>query len=379
MANQYVDISTTGWLQRIINSFMGILFGLALFVGAFVLLYWNEGRFDLSQDAKKAVQVEAIQPPDASLNGKLIAVIGQITSQEMLGDGLYLKPANILAVNRKVEIYEWNEKQQSHSNTNIGGSQTTNTTYTYNLEWTDFPHDSTQFKYPAGHENPAKTIEDTTARVNSAQIGNYSIDMQTIDLPPLMKVSLTPDIVKITPPSAIASPDYIYMGHGTLTTPQLGDMRISYTDLLNNTYLTAMGSQNNTMISSYYDSGGHKLYRLFQGSLGDAVSTLHKEYKLWIWIFRGVGFLMMWFGLMMFFGPISVILDVLPVFGGISRGAIGALTFIPSVVLTAITILVSMILHNVVYLIGAVIIAFLIFMVFANSRQISTGSTSTKR
>lgn len=377
MPDQIVETSTTGWLQRILNSFFGILIGLALFIGSFVVLYWNEGHFDLSKDAKKAVQIQATQSPDASLNGKLIAVTGPVTSTETLGDGLYLKPANVLALTRKVEIFEWNESQQSSSKTNIGGSNTTTTTYTYALDWTDSPHDSSQFKNPTGHVNPKKTIDDTTLRVKSAQIGNFVLDMQTIDLPSFSPIPLNQDNTIITAP-AILNSDYVYTGHGTLTAPELGDMRISYTGLADNTALTAMGAQNNTMISSYYDAGGHKLYRLFQGSLGDAVATLHKEYQLWIWIFRGVGFLMMWIGLMLFFGPISVILDVLPVFGGISRGAIGFLTFLLSVVLSAVAILVSILLHSIVFLVGAVVIAFLIFMGVAHTHRMATKSTSTK-
>ncbi len=377
MPDQIVETSTTGWLQRILNSFLGILIGLLLFVGSFVLLYWNEGHFDLSKDAKKAVQVTATQTPDASLNGKLIAVTGPVLSQETLGDGLYLKPTNVLAVTRKAEIFEWNESQQSSSKTNIGGSNTTTTTYTYALDWTDSPHDSSQFKNPTGHVNPKKTIDDTTIRVKSATIGNYSLDMQTIDLPSFSPIPLSQDNTIITAPTMLSS-DYVYTGHGTLASPQLGDMRVSYTGLADNTTLTAMGSQNDTMISSYYDAGGHKLYRLFQGSLGDAVATLHKEYVLWIWIFRAIGFLMMWIGLMLFFGPISVILDVLPVFGGISRGAIGFLTFLLSVILSGVAILVSIILHSVMFLIGAVVVAFLIFMVVAHVHRISTKSSPAK-
>ncbi len=377
MPDQIVETSTTGWLQRILNSFLGILMGLALFIGSFVVLYWNEGHFDLSKDAKKAVQITATQPSNPSLNGKLIAVTGPVSSTETLGDGLYLKPTNILALTRKAEIFEWNESQQSSSKTNIGGSNTSTTTYTYALDWTDSPHDSLQFKNPTGHVNPKKTIDDMTLRVKSAQIGNYSLDMQTIDLPSFSLIPLNQDNTIVTTNTTVG-PDYVYIGHGTLESPQLGDMRVSYSGLSDNTTLTAMGAQNNTMVSSYYDAGGHKLYRLFEGSLGDAVATLHKEYQLWIWIFRGVGFLMMWIGLMLFFGPISVILDVLPVFGGISRGAIGFLTFLLSVLLSAVTILVSIVLHSIIFLIGAVVVAFLIFMGIAHAHRMSTTSTSAK-
>jgi hypothetical protein len=64
----------------------------------------------------------------------------------------------------------------------------------------------------------------------------------------------------------------------------------------------------------------------------------------------------MWFGLMALFGPISVFLDVLPIFGSISRGGIGAITFVVSLVLSVVTILISMILHNLIALIAVIVL-----------------------
>ena len=40
----FTDVSHTSWGGRIKTSFKGLLFGLILFLGAFPLLFWNEGR-----------------------------------------------------------------------------------------------------------------------------------------------------------------------------------------------------------------------------------------------------------------------------------------------------------------------------------------------
>jgi hypothetical protein len=38
------EVTTTGWLQRIVQSFVGAVIGVLLVIGSIVLLWWNEGR-----------------------------------------------------------------------------------------------------------------------------------------------------------------------------------------------------------------------------------------------------------------------------------------------------------------------------------------------
>ena len=42
--NSVTRVENIGWGSRIIDSIKGVLFGLLLFVIAFPLLFWNEGR-----------------------------------------------------------------------------------------------------------------------------------------------------------------------------------------------------------------------------------------------------------------------------------------------------------------------------------------------
>jgi hypothetical protein len=87
--------------------------------------------------------------------------------------------------------------------------------------------------------------------------------------------------------------------------------------------------------------------------------TLHSEHVFMKWLLRIVGFLMMWFGLSMFFGPISTFLDVIPIFGTVSRGLIGVILFFVTLPLAIITILVSVLVHNLIVL-AVVVVAVLI-------------------
>ncbi len=42
--DSFTEVSSQGWFSRIGDSIKGILFGIFLFIAAFPLLWWNEGR-----------------------------------------------------------------------------------------------------------------------------------------------------------------------------------------------------------------------------------------------------------------------------------------------------------------------------------------------
>jgi hypothetical protein len=80
----------------------------------------------------------------------------------------------------------------------------------------------------------------------------------------------------------------------------------------------------------------------------------------------------MWFSLLALFGPISVIMDFLPIFGAISRSVIGVITFLVAFVLTIMTILVSILLHSFIGLIIALVIiigAIITFFVILENKR----------
>lgn len=361
MPDQFTETTTKSWGSRIMESIKGIVFGLILFLLSFGLLYWNEGRVDKSEIAKEATPIDAAMIADPSLNNKLVAASGKLSSEETLGDGQYLVPGNYVVVDRVVEMYSWIEESKSESKTNMGGSETTQTTYTYKKDWTSTPASSGNFKTPEGHENPGKPLPDNRGFVQSAKVGNYFVDMRDITLPELSPLPLTEGTVQLSEGAVLQGNQYVFKGTGTGTAPQVGDIRISYKVLRPGIDVMVLGKLSGQKIITYTDTtrDNEKLYRMFDGGdLDSAVGTLATEHSRSTWIFRVLGFVLMWFGLSSIFGPISVVLDVLPIFGSISRGAIGLITFVTSLVLAIVTILVSMLIHNII----AVIIAGLIVL-----------------
>ena len=384
MPDSFSETTTTGYGSRIVNSIKGVVIGLILFVVSFGLLYWNEGRVDLSNIAKTATEIiSATVSTDTSLAGKLISTSGGVNSDQVIGDNLFLNPDKFIAAEREVEMYSWIEKSESHRKTNTGGSDTTETTYTYSKNWTENPKSSSNFKHPEGHENPQKSLDSYTNKVTTATIGAYNFDPQSVTLPNFSQLPLNSQNVTLSDGATLANDSYLFIRKstdGTFDSPQIGDLRISYHVLRLDFDGTIFGKLSGSKIDPYFDQDGNNLYRLFIGTRDQAISTLHTEYTTLLWILRLVGFLLMWFGLSALFGPISVLLDFLPIFGAISRSVIGIATFLVAFVLTIVTILVSMIAHSLIALIIALVItvgAIIAFVVMWKNKKKASGVMAT--
>src|SRR5690606_29181401 len=106
----------------------------------------------------------------------------------------------------------------------------------------------------------------------------------------------------------------------------------------------------------YMHRGEPQVYRALTGSREQAVGALRREYVRMGWVLRLGGCLVMWVGLSLVLGPVSAVLDVLPLLGRLSGTAIGALTFGVSLVLTVVTVLIAIIAHNIVLLAGVLLL-----------------------
>jgi len=355
MPEQYTEVTKIGWGKRVKESLQGIVFGIILFVGSFFVLWFNEGRVDLSKIAKLAVPVDP-NIVDEKAEGKLISVTGKLESDQMLGDPEFLKPGPYIKLIREVEMYAWKEKTHTTRETKIGGGEEVRTTYSYVKEWTSHPEDSSSFRHPEGHTNPAMPLEGETFFVESAKVGAYEFAPREADLSPLTSISLNSENVILTGTAKLEG-NYIFIGQGTLTNPQIGDLRVSFKGVKTGQNVTLFGKLENGKVVPYYHKEKTRLYRLLAGSREEAIVQMAREYKINVWLFRIIGFLMMWIGLNLIFGPISTILDIVPIFGSVSKGLIGIVTFVVSLVFSIVTIIISMVFRNIIALILVLFLA----------------------
>src|SRR5947208_937507 len=152
MSDQFVTITRTSWLGNIMNSFVGVLLGIILFLVAFPGLGFNEGRTNMATVAKAGVLVDGASVNEQT-EGKQVAVAGTLASDERLGDTPYLAAGAYVQLNRKVEMYAWVEHKSTETHKDTGGSSTTTTTYTYDKQRTCSPDDAQSFEHPQGRYN----------------------------------------------------------------------------------------------------------------------------------------------------------------------------------------------------------------------------------
>ncbi len=310
-----------------------ILFGLLIIAGSLVALWLNEGRVNWADAARKSTAVDAAYNPDTE--GEFVSVTGLTATSAPIGDDRYLRAGDYLRVDREVEMFAWVEKEDSDED---------ETSYTYELEWTDDPRPASEFNWPDGRENPPFPVTSETMTAVSARVGAYQFNTETIQYPYTDPVPLSMETV-LEGPYQITE-KYIFQGKGTLAQPELGDIRISFEAVPANVTMTAFGVQRESSLIPYNYRDKGELYRILTGDRAAAVARLQTEYRNLLWGFRIGGALLMWLGFGLLFSPFTRLLDFVPVVGGVGKLAVTAVSFILAFTISLTAILISAILHN---------------------------------
>lgn len=122
MDDHIPETGATGFFQIIQQSVKGVGIGLILFLASFVVLWWNEGRIDVSEVARKSRPVNA-DTIDMAADGELVSVTGKLESEESLGDPGHLDFGPYIKLSRKAEIFAWVEHRSTVTEKNWGGEK----------------------------------------------------------------------------------------------------------------------------------------------------------------------------------------------------------------------------------------------------------------
>jgi len=108
MSAQHTVVTRQSWFSRIGGAIKGVLIGLLLFVIAFPLLFWNEGRavkqFKSLKELGAHVVPVASAPIDPGNEGKPVHVTGKADTEAVLTDPVFALSANALKLDRVVEM-----------------------------------------------------------------------------------------------------------------------------------------------------------------------------------------------------------------------------------------------------------------------------------
>ncbi len=334
----------------------GVFFGLALFVGSVVLLWVNEGRTDLSKIARRATPV-APDRAGSEAQGLLVAITGEPVVEGPARDPLTgaSGSGDYLMLQRTVEVYAWKERQGE------------NDTYAYETEWTSSPADSSRFEYPLGHTNPPLPFPSETFYADRASIGNLTFDPERLRHLPAAEPIPFPQQSDL-PAGLYLSGTYLYSRHGAWNSPQVGDVRISYTAVpADETVSTLYGLLQGDRIEPYLDDGD-VLYGLWRGNHDEAMATMHQAYLFQGWMMRIGGLLMMWIAFTLMLGPLTALLGGIPLLGNLGRGLIWLVTLLVALALTIVIVVVSFIVHR-WYLLLLLLVALAGLFVYLHRRR----------
>lgn len=324
--NSITETTTTGWLSRMGSSLMGVLIGIILLPCAIFLLSWNEGRAvtaatGLKRGLSSIVEVSAdtVNPQN---NSKLVYLNGTVNGAAPAVDPWNkLSATGLLRLQRKVEMYQWLERESETTSNNIGGSQTTQKTYTYSLGWTETAFNSAQFKVPAGHQNPAMPLKSQSFDASLVKIGAFTLDKNLVqDLTNFEAV----ETLTQAPAGYRVQGNLLYKGVNP-DQPVLGDVRVTYSAIAAQTYSIA-AQQNNGTLTTYHDAKNDYKIALIEPGVVSAQKLFADQAsteKLITWACRIGGFLLLLFGFNLIMGPLAMLVAFLPFL----KGLVGAGTF----------------------------------------------------
>ena len=352
--DNFTEVTQESWFGRIGGAIKGILVGLVLFIVAFPLLFWNEGRsvkeYKTLKEGGGAVVSVAPDTVDTANAGKLLHMTGKANTDATLKDPVFAVSANALKLKRIVEMYQWKETSHSESKKKLGGGTETVTTYTYNKTWSDKAITSTNFKEPADHRNPGALPYASTEQVaDTVSLGAFTLSSSLIgqinNFETLPVSNDTPLPLTLKGKSKVYETGF-YIGADPAS-PQLGDVRIEF-KVAKPTVVSVIAKQVGNTFEPYSAKAGGTIELLQTGAhTAEAmIQEAQESNRILTWLLRAAGFILMLIGLSMIFKLLSVLADVLPILGDIVGAGTGIISLLSAAVLSLITIAVAWIVYR---------------------------------
>ncbi|HJN77707.1 MAG TPA: TMEM43 family protein [Myxococcota bacterium] len=340
MVDKITKVTEKGFFSTLGESIKKVLAGLALFFLAFPLLLFNECRSvqtakSLDEGSGLVVEVDSASV-DPGNQGKLVHISGEAKTVETLKDPVLAVEAKGLRLERSVEMYQWLEREEKK--TKDGKEYTT---FYYEKGWSPNLVDYTDFEEQNGHVNPASMPFTTESwAVSRATVGAWQMSAdQILKLSNWEGVAVSDDMAAAG--GGKAHNGMLYIGPDPAT-PTIGDTRIEY-EAVPEGPVSLVGRQTSSTMEAYQTEAGDKLLLVRSGVMSAEAmfQAAHDDNVLLTWILRFVGFLMMFVGLGLLFGPVKVIADRVPFFGPAISGGVGLFAFLLAAFLSLFTIAVS--------------------------------------
>ena len=349
MSDQFTEVTSEGWGQRIGGGFVALLFGLVLLPVSVGVLYWNEGRAVTAATALGHAAAAIIEANPAAVDqlndGKLVHLTGTMQAATPARDPLFGVSADgLLRLTRNVETYQWQETSSSHSEQSLGGTKTTETTYSYQPKWSAQTINSASFKHPEGHQNPPPLLSAASFDGGTVTIGAYHVDPSV-----LTKISaFTP----LHPANAAPPADYRAEGDGFYrgqnpAQPAIGDVKVSFSAVPAQT-ISVAAAQSGGTLTAYRDPSNYTIALAEPGVVSASAlfqDAKHAESQI-TWIVRGAGFVAVLVGFICLTRPLTMLFAVVPFLESLVGAGAFLLALTLAVPVTLVTIAIAWMAHR---------------------------------
>ena len=328
-ADSFTETTHRGWGSRLREQAGRAVLGFVLFLAAFPVLFWNEGRAvdraeALAEGKGAVVEVQA-ESVDPANNGELVYFYGDATTDQVLNDADFGIEATALKLRRISEMYQWREdKEEKKEKTSSGGEKTV-TRYKYKRVWSEDHIDSGDFRKRKGHENPADisypSAEEAAARV---MVGAYQLSSSLVEkINAYQGLRLPGDGLpdQLSGKTVHRAGNGLYVGKDPAK-PRIGDLKVRFEIVPTETEVSVISRQKGNRLEPYLtETGTLELLELGMASADLMFNTAEEALELETWVLRLVGLAMMAIGLAWLFKIFATVIDRIP-FVGIHIGTL---------------------------------------------------------
>ncbi|MBR0498542.1 MAG: TMEM43 family protein [Paludibacteraceae bacterium] len=345
----YTETQHTSYGGRLKNSLGGIGTGFLLFIGATVLLWWNEGRAvktakAINETEDVCVEMDNINKLDAQFNGQVVHATGNATTNDSLVDAEFETGAVAVRLTRSVEYYQYVEEKHEETHDNVGGSQDKKITYTYKESWTDSPVNSGEFKDPSYQnknfvytnvetkESFAENVAFGAYKLNEKQIKSISGDVaQDLKVSSSKIAAWNKACVAVAKSRGIEASDSMVHVNGNVVyygvnpnSPQIGDVRVTFTKVLP-AEISIIAKVSGNTFTDYTAKNKNKFSRLEMGTkdAAEMFENSRDENSTLTWILRVLGIVLVIVGLRNLFDIVVSLLKVLPPLATVASLGVG--------------------------------------------------------
>ena len=385
----YQKVTHNSYGSRVKKSAGGVGTGFLLLIAGIILLFWNEGRTVKTTRTIKEVDKLAVEMPDittvnSEFEGKVIHAIGEATTDDVLTDKYFGVARNAIKLSVSPEYYQYVEITHEEHKDKVGGGEEVITTYTYEKQWVHSPINSSSFEdpdYKNANNRPSiyPEMESQSLQAENVAFGAYHLPASLIGQMSNSKefdVTISEDLTAQINSYAkklyndYSDNEYVHISGNVISlgasagNPQIGDMRITFTEVLPGT-VSIISKVTGSTFEPYHSEKNDKDFNVLtegEHSKEGMIATAKSQNKMLAWALRLLGILLLYAGFKNIFGILDTLAKVLPFLSSIVGLGTGLVSGVLALALGLIIIAIAWIWYR--PLLGILLLAAVVAMIW---------------